>query len=320
MIALYMICMLRDKVWLVLDLFVSRQFWSQIQTHYFPATIQRGGRRITISSSFSIVALGEEKAIRVREDKAFKKREWNQNKDIAEEEIIDSSPSVVQSVSSAFEKVGIGNWVWNSNNGNALEAAREYLHNRFNADYNVYEIAARVRCLRNRFTVFDHMINCSGVNWARRSNKVFVPKDLWQSWKEDYPMSRAYMFQGEPLYNELSSLFARPIAYPGQDVVVIPDSDEEVEELPDIIFIPPPAAIRPPPAPVDAHIEVGDDNNESSEEIVESPISRPSNERNRAPSTARWRPWPSNSFNHEEEGPSSSTSSCSPLKGRHLFK
>ncbi|KAL8524458.1 hypothetical protein ACS0TY_014154 [Phlomoides rotata] len=100
------------------------------------------------------------------------------------------------------------NWIWNSNNGHAIMAAREYLNSTFHTDYSTVEVLGRVKKLCSCFHLFDHMISIFGVEWDREINYMFAPQHQWRLWRELYPMSRAYLTAGDPLYNELKELFA----------------------------------------------------------------------------------------------------------------
>ncbi|KAL8514348.1 hypothetical protein ACS0TY_013461 [Phlomoides rotata] len=76
------------------------------------------------------------------------------------------------------------------------------------------------------------MISQSGVVWNHEQNYVYATIQQWADWREVYPMSRAYMTQGEPLYDDLKDLFA-PDNGPQHDqsdddeLIIIVDSDDE---------------------------------------------------------------------------------------------
>ncbi|KAL8531706.1 hypothetical protein ACS0TY_008339 [Phlomoides rotata] len=76
------------------------------------------------------------------------------------------------------------------------------------------------------------MISQSGVVWNREQNYVYASPAQWALWRELYPMARAYMTQGDPLYTELKSLFAPDDVPPDgpldeDELIVIMDSDDE---------------------------------------------------------------------------------------------
>ncbi|KAL8528565.1 hypothetical protein ACS0TY_006114 [Phlomoides rotata] len=121
----------------------------------------------------------------------------------------------------------LGNWQWNSNNWHAVMNSRESLNNTFGTDYSNVEVLGRVKKLRSRYNVFSHMISSSGVVWNREQNYVYTSLAQWDSWREVYPLTRAYRSVGEPLYNQLRELFA-PTDDPGDDeLIIIVDSDDE---------------------------------------------------------------------------------------------
>ncbi|KAL8488379.1 hypothetical protein ACS0TY_024600 [Phlomoides rotata] len=76
------------------------------------------------------------------------------------------------------------------------------------------------------------MIAQSGVVWNKEHNYVYTSIQQWIDWREEYPMSRAYMTQGEPLFDDLNDLFAPddgPHNDPNDDdeLIIIVDSDDK---------------------------------------------------------------------------------------------
>ncbi|KAL8531800.1 hypothetical protein ACS0TY_008410 [Phlomoides rotata] len=129
-------------------------------------------------------------------------------------------------------KKQLDTWVWNSNNGPVTLEAREYLNATFHTDYTTIEIVGRVKKLRSRYSLFSAMIAQSGVHWNRELNYVYASIQQWEDQREVYPMSRACMTQGEPLFDDLQALFA-PDNGPQHDpidddeLIIIVDSDDE---------------------------------------------------------------------------------------------
>ncbi|KAL8489304.1 hypothetical protein ACS0TY_025277 [Phlomoides rotata] len=126
----------------------------------------------------------------------------------------------------------VGHWVWNSNNGPTIMEAREFLNQTFHTDYTNIEVLARVKKLRGRYTLFSTMIAQSGVVWNRVDNIVYATLQQWDDWRSVYPMARAYMTNGEPLYEELKALFspddgAENDPVDDDDLIIIVDSDDE---------------------------------------------------------------------------------------------
>ncbi|KAL8523455.1 hypothetical protein ACS0TY_013421 [Phlomoides rotata] len=128
----------------------------------------------------------------------------------------------------------VGNWVWNSSNLSAILEARGYLNTTFHMDYTSIEVHGRVKKLRSRYALFDRMISQSGVVWNQDTNFVYASPHLWEAWREIYLMARAYMTQGEPLFDELKVLFPPddgpqddPDDEDDDDVIVIVDSSDD---------------------------------------------------------------------------------------------
>ncbi|KAL8524606.1 hypothetical protein ACS0TY_014275 [Phlomoides rotata] len=63
--------------------------------------------------------------------------------------------------------------------------------------------------------------------WDQEHNFVHATVDQWKAWREVYPMSRAYIFQGEPLFTKLKTLFGPEDDDDGTGPILIVDSDEE---------------------------------------------------------------------------------------------
>ncbi|KAL8491859.1 hypothetical protein ACS0TY_023456 [Phlomoides rotata] len=126
----------------------------------------------------------------------------------------------------------LGHWVWNSNNRPTIMEAREFLNQTFHTDYTNIEVLARVKKLKDRYTLFSTMITQSGVVWNRVNNIVYATPQQWDDWRSVYPMSRAYMTHGEPLYDELKALFslddgAKNDPADDDELIIIVDSDDE---------------------------------------------------------------------------------------------
>ncbi|KAL8523308.1 hypothetical protein ACS0TY_013327 [Phlomoides rotata] len=47
-----------------------------------------------------------------------------------------------------------------------------------------------------------------GVVWNREQNVIYASPHQWAVWREMHHMSRAYITQGKPLFDELKALFA----------------------------------------------------------------------------------------------------------------
>ncbi|KAL8507056.1 hypothetical protein ACS0TY_017804 [Phlomoides rotata] len=129
-------------------------------------------------------------------------------------------------------KKQLGEWVWNSSNGSVILETREYLNASFHTDYTTMDVFGRVKKLRAPYTLFNIMVSQSGVVWNREQNFVYATIQQWADWREYYPMSRVYMTQGEPLYDDLKDLFAPdngPQDDPSDDdeLIIIVDSDDE---------------------------------------------------------------------------------------------
>ncbi|KAL8512127.1 hypothetical protein ACS0TY_018543 [Phlomoides rotata] len=134
-----------------------------------------------------------------------------------------------------------GNWIWNSNNGHAIMAAREYLNSMFHTDYSTVEVLGRVKKMRSHFHLFDHMISISGVEWDRKINYLFAPQHQWRLWHEelfapddddgddniiimidsdndDYPLI------DEPVVHSLPAVVYNPL---DEDILVINSDDDD---------------------------------------------------------------------------------------------
>ncbi|KAL8539673.1 hypothetical protein ACS0TY_001328 [Phlomoides rotata] len=120
-----------------------------------------------------------------------------------------------------------GTWSWDSNNLPSIIEAREYLNSTFNLDYTDIEVLGRVKKLRSRFNLFNHMISTSGVVWDQVVNFVHASVEQWKRWKEVYPLSRAYTFHGEPLFAQLKTLFGPDEEDDGEGLILIVDSEDE---------------------------------------------------------------------------------------------
>ncbi|KAL8506994.1 hypothetical protein ACS0TY_017757 [Phlomoides rotata] len=147
-----------------------------------------------------------------------------------------------------------GNWQPNSNNGPACMVALTNLKEKFSANYQPGEVVGHLKSLCARFNLFEQMISTSGVYWDKEENYVYASTAQWTSWKEEYPMSKAYLVQGEPLYNELKYLFGiEDLMADDDNPIIIPDNDGEDEQVPD--------AVNPPPSPAEhenqAPVQVG---------------------------------------------------------------
>ncbi|KAL8526287.1 hypothetical protein ACS0TY_015491 [Phlomoides rotata] len=82
------------------------------------------------------------------------------------------------------------------------------------------------------------MISQSDFVWNREQNYVYASPAQWALWREMYPMARAYMTQGDPLYTELKSLFAPDDAPPDgafdedeMTVILVPDDRHALPTL-----------------------------------------------------------------------------------------
>ncbi|KAL8554079.1 hypothetical protein ACS0TY_002337 [Phlomoides rotata] len=142
-------------------------------------------------------------------------------------------------ISCLINEKDLGNWRMNSNNLSACLNAREHLKNRFGRTYTTVDVVQRVKILRNRFEVFDRMISVSGVVWEKENNYVFAPMDQWKDWTKAYPISKAYLAQGEPLYDDLKSLFRLGMLFVDGNVIVHADPDSDEDNLPPL-----PAAVE----------------------------------------------------------------------------
>ncbi|KAL8524722.1 hypothetical protein ACS0TY_014364 [Phlomoides rotata] len=120
-----------------------------------------------------------------------------------------------------------GTWSRDSNNLPSIIEAREFLNSTFGIDYTDIEVLGRVKKLRSRFNLFNHMISSSGVVWDQENNFVHATTEQWKAWKEVYPMLRAYTFNGEPLFAELKILFGPEEDDDGEGLILIVDSEDE---------------------------------------------------------------------------------------------
>ncbi|KAL8530636.1 hypothetical protein ACS0TY_007610 [Phlomoides rotata] len=79
------------------------------------------------------------------------------------------------------------------------------------------------------------MLVTSGVGWDREANFVDAPLEKWMAWRELYPISTAYMDQGEPLYDDLKLLFSPPdpLNDPNLIIDMASDSDDDNPFEPD---------------------------------------------------------------------------------------
>ncbi|KAL8535253.1 hypothetical protein ACS0TY_011031 [Phlomoides rotata] len=155
----------------------------------------------------------------------------------------------------------LGNWVWNSNNGPAILEACEYLNSTFHTNYTSIEVLGRVKKLRSRYGLFSHIISQLGVVWNREQNYIYASLNQWALWREvlsiflhlyspyfiiysfmsslcilflilqRFPMARAYMSYGEPLYNELRALFAPDDGPDSDDELIIIVDDEDFPQM-----------------------------------------------------------------------------------------
>ncbi|KAL8551711.1 hypothetical protein ACS0TY_000691 [Phlomoides rotata] len=120
-----------------------------------------------------------------------------------------------------------GAWARDSTNLPSIIEAREFLNSTFGTDYTDIEVLGRVKKLRSRFNLFNHMISSSGVVWDQENNFVNATTEQWKAWSELYPMSRAYTFNGEPLFAELKLLFGPDEVNDGEGLILIVDSEDE---------------------------------------------------------------------------------------------
>ncbi|KAL8524663.1 hypothetical protein ACS0TY_014315 [Phlomoides rotata] len=78
-------------------------------------------------------------------------------------------------------------------------------------------------------------------------NYLFAPQHQWRLWRELYPMSRAYLTAGDPLYNEIKELFAPDDDVDDDDIIIVIDSEDDeyplLEEL--VVHALPAAAYYP---------------------------------------------------------------------------
>lgn len=107
----------------------------------------------------------------------------------------------------------MGNWQWNSNNVRAITVARDHLKSVFNTDFKLYEVLARVRALRNRFNIFEHMIACSGVEWDRQNNFVFASVDQWKTWRQVMSLITFYLTATCNLWSLIPTFFIVSVRY-----------------------------------------------------------------------------------------------------------
>ncbi|KAL8536649.1 hypothetical protein ACS0TY_012010 [Phlomoides rotata] len=95
------------------------------------------------------------------------------------------------------------------------------------------EVLGRVKKLRSRYNLFNHIISSSGVVWDQEQNFLNATVEQWKAWREVYPMSMAYTFKGEPLFAQLKALFGPEDDDDGAELILIVDSDEEEHILTD---------------------------------------------------------------------------------------
>ncbi|KAL8498149.1 hypothetical protein ACS0TY_021471 [Phlomoides rotata] len=68
-------------------------------------------------------------------------------------------------------------------------------------------------------------------------NYLFAPQHQWRLWRELYPMLRAYLTAGDPLYYQLKELFAPDNDEGDDDIIIVIDSDDDEYPLIDDLVV-----------------------------------------------------------------------------------
>ncbi|KAL8472250.1 hypothetical protein ACS0TY_029460 [Phlomoides rotata] len=124
----------------------------------------------------------------------------------------------------ALEK-NAGRWAWNGQNIDAIMSVKDRLNEEFNRNVTVQSIFQRICILRIQYRIFDKLVHQSDVHWDQDENVVYASLVTWDILRQEYPLTNAYLYQGDPLYDSLKIIF-KPDGN---------ESDDEPDDIPVII-------------------------------------------------------------------------------------
>ncbi|KAL8492688.1 hypothetical protein ACS0TY_024036 [Phlomoides rotata] len=93
-------------------------------------------------------------------------------------------------------------------------------------EWKLENVKRRVRALRSRLRIFNWMVRRTNVEWDEINNVVYAFPATWDELHRDHPITKAYIYQGDPFYVSFKQLFM-PL-----------NEGEEEEEEPEVINVP----------------------------------------------------------------------------------
>ncbi|KAL8539973.1 hypothetical protein ACS0TY_001541 [Phlomoides rotata] len=103
-------------------------------------------------------------------------------------------------------------------------------------------------------------------------NYLFASQHQWQLWRELYPMSRAYLTAGDPLYYQLKELFAPDDDEGDDDIITVIDSDDDNNPLIDDLVVHALPAVAYYPLDADIVVISSDDDEEFIDDLFDSDV------------------------------------------------
>ncbi|KAL8538682.1 hypothetical protein ACS0TY_000626 [Phlomoides rotata] len=121
-----------------------------------------------------------------------------------------SKPITLYLIDMLLTEKHLGQWQWNDSNTLTIMAARDRVNAHFEKEFRFNEVLGRVRLFKTRFETFDFIMRSGFAQWDRETNTVHAPTQLWNQWTQSHPLSMAYLYNGEGLFDVLKRLFAPP--------------------------------------------------------------------------------------------------------------
>ncbi|KAL8468789.1 hypothetical protein ACS0TY_031836 [Phlomoides rotata] len=72
-----------------------------------------------------------------------------------------------------------GCWIWNETNMICIFSAMERINATFGLNFTPPVVHMRVRTLRSRWNMFNHLLSISGVYWNNMTNEMYASPEVW---------------------------------------------------------------------------------------------------------------------------------------------
>ncbi|KAG8384009.1 hypothetical protein BUALT_Bualt04G0073500 [Buddleja alternifolia] len=112
----------------------------------------------------------------------------------------------------------------------ALFIAHEEVNDTFGTNFPLHIFRQRPYKLSNRYVVFKKITGYSGVAWDKDANVIRAFPNCWLTWIKDMPLTKAYIYQGESVWDALDVIFGKQREHQvlvNKEVIEISSDDDD---------------------------------------------------------------------------------------------